>query len=555
MIALRFQPVLRSLSLLRLLPALVLFCAAPARANEMLQERHVADVNDVMALRGREPEAGRQLEEGEKLLAQGKAQHAADLFRKVTERAPENGLAWRRLCQALTDIGPKKAALEACDRAVVARASPMTYRAAVAALMSSTPTPDELGVAVLYATSARRMMPEQPWGYAAECSIADRLGDQQMLKSCIAELERVAPNHYETRHAATLAPTGPAISGTSWLGLAAVLAAVIGTVAHALLGRLRLAPAATAIGVLLLGVAVASPAHAESEPADANAPVLNDQGGLSKWPIDDRDPSKTLPTPEQRDHDPLNFGYHLMDLAEKADQAIKRQDYAQAARYYEAMTKAVPDATVGFRRACEMWEKAGDLDRALTFCSAALGTQGVDLPVYERFARLMLAKPTLTKLQVEDLSEVIKHLRTQPGAEHAALKIQCELGVRTEDVARMQDCANEMARVAPNDGQTLVYQFALAIKTTNLKEADRLLGRAKAVGVKPEGIKKMEETIARERSLKRVFERNARWLVPVTCGTLAAILVLGLALHFQRKRARPNPSSPSTPPGTTAASA
>src|SRR6185503_3389473 len=293
-----------------------------------------------------------------------------------------------------------------------------------------------------------------------------------------------------------------------------------------------------------------SPARALAAPpsgtSDSEHTTSDRPGGLSKWMINDKDPSSSLPNVEQRNHDPLNFGYHLMDLADKADVAIQHGDYRQAAKYYEAMAKAVPDTAIGFRKACELWEKAHDPQKALGFCRDALSVQGVTLGDYEHFAKLVLAKEgQLNKSEVAELTQVIEHLKTTGAGGGLAAELQCEVGLRLEAVDRLKECTAVLAQLAPNDPRTISYQWALALKQGDFKKAEELVERAKTTTMEPEGIKKMQEAIVLERSLPRRIERHSN-LIAFGAIVIAALgAALGITKLLRRRAARLRPAASS----------
>src|SRR5687768_3778511 len=67
---------------------------------------------------------------------------------------------------------------------------------------------------------------------------------------------------------------------------------------------------------------VATPA-ASAKAALEPGVITGGRRGLSKWPIDHSDPERSVPTQAQREKNPLEFGYHLMDLIEAAEQKAK----------------------------------------------------------------------------------------------------------------------------------------------------------------------------------------------------------------------------------------
>jgi tetratricopeptide (TPR) repeat protein len=199
-------------------------------------KRHFIDESDFVRLGTEQQHARALLEQGEAALARGDAPSAIPLFEQGTDEAPHSALLARRLCQALMEIGERDRALQACRRAMQRQASPLDVRALVRVLVSGPNAPnfDELHEATLLTTRAEKSMPRQPWAYAASCDIARRLGDAAMLDACRKSLQRVAPDHAETRRAlASLRSTPSVVAVTA--GWAALALAVVAT----LIDRMR----------------------------------------------------------------------------------------------------------------------------------------------------------------------------------------------------------------------------------------------------------------------------------------------------------------------------
>lgn len=518
-------------------------------------ERNGFDSDDLGVLTRRDPALGALFLRGEAELHAGSARAAAETFEQVVQRAPDSSLAERRLCQALTELGRRQSAIEACQKAIERRASAPGFRALVGALMSLPPTPEQLVLATKLAAAARERMADQPWGLAATSEIAERTGDEKMLESAVLELERIAPGHYETVRARK-ALVGFRLPPWAWGIWSALGAAALGTLVHAAwsnLGRRRWRK--HAIGTAsALGIAsalfAASPANAAPAAASADAPVeapvtLPPAGGLSKWPVNDADPTKSLPTPEQRDRNPLEFGYHMMDLADKADIARRKGDFAAVGKYYEAMAIAVPDRAIGYRKSCEGYEQAGNLDKALALCRGALGADGVEFGDYTHFAKLVFAKPgPLSQTDAEDLSEIATHLKSEPGGMAAGLEIQCDLAERTDDVKRMEDCAAAVAKEAPSSPKLVVYQWGLAMKKEDYKTARALVETARKSALPPSGIAVMEQTTREQsafgRRAGRAFRRHA---LAVGAGLAILLGVIFSLLLRRRFKLQPRPTS------------
>ena len=177
------------------------FSVPPAHAEA--PKRHNVDISDLSRITAAHPNARELLEQAEGLLARGETKPAIELLAQASEEAPLSALIARRLCQALLEIGERDRALVACRRAVQREGSPLDLRALVRTILSgpNAPTFDELYEASMLTARAQKSMPRQPWGYAAACDIGRRLNDTAILDACRKDLQRVAPDHAETKRA------------------------------------------------------------------------------------------------------------------------------------------------------------------------------------------------------------------------------------------------------------------------------------------------------------------------------------------------------------------
>jgi tetratricopeptide (TPR) repeat protein len=535
----------------------VLFAPTDASASPA---RHRIDEEDVQRLRLAHPDALTLLETGETLAMAGNTEQALAQFREAGALAPQSALVARRECQALTFLGRRSEAGTACLRAIRSEGSAMDMRAMVAVLMSGNgpPTTSELAQAMRFARSARDTMPQEPWGYAAECDVAERIGDAQMLERCLVALKYVAPDNYETVRAFALAAPH-CVTWQVWTGWAAIAILGIATGVHGgwrkfrrLLWRRR-ATATALVLVVAAGYSAPNSARADEGSPPPQSPshegVLerspppqgpSHQGMLSDWPVDDQDPESSVPTNHKRDRNPLQFGYWLMDLTYKAVQATKRGDHAGAVKFYKALVKAVPDRSVSFTRLCESYEAMGDWKDAVETCATALTRDGVTIRDYEHYFSLALAKKgSLTASEIGVLNDVIQHLREDPAGADAASDLACQLAVRIEDVTRLQTCAAALAAKAPDDPRTLSYELALALKRGNLKEAEALVERARTTEMAPAGIEQMEREIASIRAARK--RRMFAWGLGGLATSVGAGMVIVLAT---RRRARAPLASP-----------
>ena len=360
-----------------------------------------------------------------------------------------------------------------------------------------------------------------------------------MLQSAVVELERIAPGHYETLRARR-ALNGFQLPRWAWLGWAGLGAAWFGSLAHAVLApltrrraRRRMVGVATALVLIgatqtLTSPALAADGAAQREPAD--------DGSLSKWPVNDADPKKSLPTAAQRDDNPMEFGYHMMDLADKADHAKAKGDFLSVGKYYEAMAVAVPDRAIGYRKACEGYEKAGALEKALEMCRGALGAQGLEVADYLHYTQLVLAKlGPLAQTEIDDLSEISTHLKAEQGGMAAGLSVQCNLAERLDDATRLTECATAVAKETPNDPKLPIYQWGVAMKHEDYAQARTILASARKSSIATPGIDVMDRMTAEQSAPSRRLARfGARYAVPLAV-TFALLLAVGFGLWFRKR--------------------
>ena len=513
--------------------ALAFFLSASALANP--EARHLEDRADIDVTRVKHPRAVERLERGETELAAGRVQAAAELFKQAREEAPRSSLAARRHCQALVELGQREEALRSCTSALANGGTVFDGRALVAALMmgNSPPTTEELTMAGRLIQTAKERMPHQPWGYAAQCDVARRLGDRNLIRRCAADLERVVPGHYETERALRLASE----SGEPWwrwFGRAALAAIGAFTAAHAIRRILRQRARAFASGIFIaLGLGlVVRPAHA-AEGNSSQPPASTPAGGLSKWGINHADPIQSLPTKEQRDKNPIQFGYHLMDLTEAGDAATKRGDHHAAVKYYQALAKAVPDVSRPYLKACESYVAMRDRQKAIEWCTFAISFPGVRVVDYGLYAKVVLSKEgRLSAEEVNALLDVVEHLKKDEKGADLATRIQCDVGLRMENVGLLEACTDALREQAPDDPRTLTHRFALAIARKNVSEAQHVIEVAKHTAMPPEAIQQMEQSASAAVPLWR--RAAGDWRI----ATVVAIVLLAAAVVFRTTRRR-----------------
>lgn len=143
-----------------------------------------------------------------------------------------------------------------------------------------------------------------------------------------------------------------------------------------------------------------------------NLPARALPGDIStKFPVNDADPVKSIPTQEQRNQNPIEFAHFLQDLVSRAEGAFREHDWQQAVKYYEAVAIAVPDRAISFSRLCTAYGKLGQVDVGVANCAKALGLSGARVMDHIRFVDLTLQKRELTAENLADVEASLTHLR------------------------------------------------------------------------------------------------------------------------------------------------
>jgi tetratricopeptide (TPR) repeat protein len=503
--------------------------AASALAAAALLAGPVArgDEDELAAIRAQSPRAAELLQRGEALVAAGALAEADAVFQQAHDVYPESSLPWRRDCEVKTALGQRREAILACSEALERRHSEPVKRALVSALVDgpSAPTSTDLYQAWLVTDAARKNPIGQVTAAATTCDLAERIGDGIMLEECDGVLERIAPEDPATRRAgAALSAFGP--RAPFWIGWGAVLAAVVLTVID---GLRRIRHRARAIAALTLVVLLAgpSPARADGRPAPGQ--------NLSKWPINMEHPEDFIPPEQERNADPLQFGYWIQDVAANAEHASKQGDHETAVKLYAALGKAVPDRAISYVKTCEEYEVMGDLSQAANACGQAILRDGVHVSDYTRFVHLMLTKPgDLRDKDIAALAMVLDHMKKDPTGAEAAADLECQVGTRTSNVLQLRECTGALAAKAPDDPKTITYLWALAVAEGRFDDARKLGERAKAAGVSDDGVEAMRRATASN-------ESRHQWTILSLFA--AAVFVAGIAFLSRRvwKLVRPEP--------------
>jgi len=291
--------------------------------------------------------------------------------------------------------------------------------------------------------------------------------------------------------------------------------------------------------------AVAEPAQALAEPSPEEVEV---QVGLQEYRVeperpksdtkgfvDDVNPEANVPV-KLKQQNPLQFGYYLMELSGKADEALKEKRYEDAAKYFRAVVIAVPDEAIGFAKLCEAYEALGKLDLAERECREALSLHGATVEHAVRYVRVIrTARPQVGPTDREKIDEVVQHLRKEPGTELVIAQIECELGAQLEDVGRLERCMAVLNARVPNEPATLSYAWALAVAKGNFSDAEAVTLRAEKLGLPSQAIETMRTGLE--------TRRGPIWAARIKLFAVAALVVggiLGLLAFLKRRRVMPS---------------
>jgi hypothetical protein len=277
--------------------------------------------------------------------------------------------------------------------------------------------------------------------------------------------------------------------------------------------------------LIALGVRAASAAPEPEAPEVPPAPWQ-----LSKsYGVNEENPEANIPSVKSRNKNPLEFGYFLQDLLEGAERARKAGDYGAYVRYYRAVVKAAPERAKGWSKLCEAYEIVNDHARAAQACGQALVRPGVEMQDYVRFVHQSLMKPEPpTPAELKTFNEVLEHLDKQPNIGLTASHLRCEIGVKVGDPRMLETCTAALAKEAPNDPKTVIFQWTLAVQRGQKGEAARLLTQARAMKLPPENLERMEQL---------TFADRPRWGLWAGAGIALLLAAAGGTLLARRKRA------------------
>jgi tetratricopeptide (TPR) repeat protein len=254
-----------------------------------------------------------------------------------------------------------------------------------------------------------------------------------------------------------------------------------------------------------------------------------------KWPIDDANPSASIPSPEVRAKAPMEYGHWLFELTARGEKALSDGDHARATRYFEAVVRLLPEESIGHAKLCEARAGAGAIEEALPECQEAIERPGARVQDYVQFLAVTLARPQAVPAErVIAFDEALDHMEQENVQSAEAQRLNCQLALRQGDDARLATCVDKLTHWAPNDAKTAAFSWARAIRLRDEKGARAALRRAKELGHDPARLKEMQATMT------KAFSTNSVWYLAIGSFALAlAGLGLLLVLRWRTTPVRP----------------
>lgn len=319
----------------------------------------------------------------------------------------------------------------------------------------------------------------------------------------------------------------------------------------------------------------------------------------TKFTVDDEDPLASIPTLEQRNTDPLEFGNFLQDLIARAEGAFREKDFAGAAKYYEALARAVPERAVSFSRLCQSYAGLGKLELAIANCARTVRLDGARVFDHFRFVNLTLQKKQLSPQDLAEVEASLSHLRSHAATAPAAREperslappapepadadatpeqrkerlkqeflkkrearllaevgerdsqeaspaarlpteielLSCKLAVRIRDADRLKQCTAALQKLELDEKLVLPFAWSEALIRKDSARANTLLETARKAGIPDSALAAMAEEQARALGGTGVWGSFERWGLMGLIG-IAALALAALGVTRTRRDRR-----------------
>ncbi len=326
----------------------------------------------------------------------------------------------------------------------------------------------------------------------------------------------------------------------------------------------------------------------------AYAEDLSEGDLATKWKVNDEDPKASIPSETERNKDPMEFAYFLQDLVARGERAFKQGDWESTVKYYNAMSFAVPDAGVSFRRMCVAFAKLGKFAFAAASCGKALSLPMAKVMDHIRYVEYALKSEAFGPKDVENIEASLKHLREHAAANpqplpettapvraealpeqlaaprkrtreelieairkkqekralealgevsdsdapnpvmHLATEIgflACKLGIRLRDADRVGACLQELRQLKVDETYLLGFSWSQALFAKDEARAEALLAKAEGLGLPATTVAAMKTQHAESFPPSKF---SSLWLV-VAAAVVLALTILRVLWGYRKK--------------------
>jgi len=507
------------------------------------------DYESIFALRDAGPEVTQKLHEADAAYARGEWQKAAAAYAQLPtgEDGASDGAAarlpLRRRCQALTELGQKSKALEACKQLVnllIPNAADLQATIAASMLGTGRPSDAELKQVLTMSQRIENLDPDGPWLPAARCAIAERLKDRASLETCTAQLKEMAPQHRSTRHFQQALGQGPRLAMFLKLGLfAALLLGTLLTLGHRVLSQRRRALATVALPLLVLLL---------SWPRRAAAQDFGIIAEPSSGPQYSGPPTEAEAKADELDKELQDETQLLSELTDKIKAAealiLQKNDWPGALVDYNSIIAKVPYCGRCWRRLCEGYSYVGMPVEGAHACRQVIASPDGNAWDRAMLVHHLLTGPDREKKEIRDEAAraAADAVKLEP-AERWGYDALCEIALSDNDLPALKSCSNKLDQYAPDDRKTLSLLFTVALADKRFGDAEALIERGRKGGLDAGTLAVMRKTLAAQGPIWWRLRQSAP--LGLLAAAIAAALAFGIRFSINlRARSRASALAP-----------
>ncbi len=263
--------------------------------------------------------------------------------------------------------------------------------------------------------------------------------------------------------------------------------------------------------LLALLLAAAPTARAEKERADYEQSLLDELRAITPAAVED---------------------------ARAGGEAYAARSWQEAITRYEAVARAAPGFSHALRRQCSARLALGDRAAALPLCRRAVAMASLGENELALARALIGADPSASS--APEKAEALRLARSGTDRKPDDASVAggaCQVAYQGWDVPLLDTCSERLARLAPDEAETLVFQSLAAIAHERLGDARALLARARERGFDPEMAARLEDAYTQAEPPLYRYGRPALWIALGWAAGLLFLVALGAALSAATLRA------------------